>query len=124
MSRKKKTTDKSKLIKKHLERVSCKDYRLALKRKQRGRGIYVLYKGDKIYYVGLSKSSLRTRIRNHAIRDRHKGKWDSYSFYQILRPKYIKDVESLLIRVCRPHGNKVNGRFNKKYDLGKAYEIK
>ena len=116
---KKKTSDKGKLVKKFLEHRKPLDYRLALKKRDRGRGIYVLYKNGSVYYVGLSKSSLRTRIRKHATRDRHKGKWDSYSFYQIGRTKLIKDVESLLIRICKPKGNKTTGKFNKRYDLNK-----
>ncbi len=117
---KKKMTEKSKLVKKHFEDVDGKDYKLALKKSERGRGIYVLYRKNKIYYIGLSKSSLRTRIRSHFLKDRHNGKWDRFSFYQIGRTKYIKDIESLLIRICKPSGNSVTGRFNKKYDLSKS----
>ena len=110
---KKKPSDKSRLIKKHLELVSWKSYKQALGSKQRGRGIYVLYKGSRIYYIGLSKRSLRGRLRRHAFLDRHKGKWDKFSFYQIGKTKYIKDVESLLLRVFRPKGNRIVGRFKR-----------
>ena len=116
---KKRTSDKSKLIKKHLELVNWKSYKDALGSKQRGRGIYILYKGDEVYYIGLSKRSLRGRIKRHAFLDRHKGKWDRFSFYQIGRKRYIKDVEALLLRVIRPKGNKVVGRFKKRYNLAK-----
>ena len=114
-----KTSDKGKLINKFLEHRQALDYRFALKKQDRGRGIYVLYRDNRVYYIGLSKSSLRRRIRAHATKDRHKGKWNTYSFYQIGRTKFIKDIESLLIRVCNPHGNKVTGKFNKKNDLKK-----
>ena len=116
---KKKASDKSKLVKKHLELVDWRSYKQALGRKQKGRGIYVLYKGDRIYYIGLSKRSLRGRIRRHALIDRHKGKWDRFSFYQIGRKRYIKDVEALLLRIIRPKGNRVVGRFKKRYNLAK-----
>ncbi len=116
----KKVTEKSKLVKKHFENIKSDDYKFALGGKERGRGIYVLYKGDDIYYIGLSKSSLRGRIRNHFLKERHRGKWDRFSFYQIGRTKYIKDIESLLIRICKPPGNSVAGKFNKKYDLSKS----
>lgn len=117
--KKKKTSDKNRLIKKYLEGKDWKSYREALGSKQRGSGIYVLYKGEDIYYIGLSKRSLRGRLRRHALRDHHRGKWDTFSFYQIGRTKYIKDIESILLRVFRPKGNRVAGRFKRKYNLAK-----
>ena len=113
----KKKTDKNKLVKKYLEH--CNDYSRVLGKKDRGRGIYVLYKGDRIYYVGLSKSSLKSRITSHATKKKHKGKWDNFSFYQIGRTKFIKDIETLFLRVCNPRGSESGGRFKKKYDLSK-----
>jgi len=115
----KRKTERSKLIKKYLEHRKCDDYRLALNKKHRGKGIYVLYKGEKIYYIGLSKRSLRGRLTRHAVKDRHKKKWNNFSFYQIGRTKYIKDIESLLLRICDPPGNRVAGRFLKRYDLSR-----
>ncbi len=117
MKIKEKKSDRSKLIKKHLEHKDWKSYKEALGTKQRGRGIYILYNGDEVYYIGLSKRSLRGRLRRHATKDRHKGKWDTFSFYQIGKTRYIKDVESLLLRVFRPKGNTVIGRFKRKYNL-------
>jgi len=96
-----------------------KEYREALGRKDRGRGIYVLYNKGRVYYIGLSSSSMRSRLRSHAKRDRHAGKWDTFSFYQVRRGKYIKDIESLLLRVFRPPGNKVSGRFHRKYNVAR-----
>ena len=116
---KKKKSEKSKLIKKYLEHRKWKDYRLALGKKNRGQGIYVLYKRNKIYYIGLSKGNLKCRLRKHALIDKHKGNWNSFSFYQIGRGKYIKDIESLLLRICNPVGNRVSGRFEKRYDLSR-----
>ena len=72
----------------------------------------------RIYYVGLSKRSMRKRLNKH-LRDHHHGKWDRFSFYQIRRTKYIKDVETLLLRIIQPPGNDVLGRFRSKYNLGK-----
>ncbi len=114
-----KTSTKNKLVKKWDERRSYNEYPDALGRKQRGKGIYILYKGKKPYYVGLSTSSLRGRIRRHATKDRHKGKWDNFSFYQILKTRYIKDVESLLLRYYKPDGNKVKGKFRRQYKIRK-----
>ena len=115
----KKNSNKNKLVKKFLEHRKWDDYKLALGKKNRGRGIYVLYKNKKVYYIGLSTSSLRSRLRRHATRDRHKGKWDEFSFYQIGRIKYVKDIESLMLRIFHPSGNKVSGKFHKKYNLAK-----
>ncbi len=115
----KKTSDKNRLIKKFYENAALAEYVNAPGSKQKGRGIYVLYAKDRVYYIGLSKRSLRSRLRRHALRDRHRGKWDNFSFYRVGRTKYIKDIESLLLRVVKPKGNKVLGRFKKKYNLAK-----
>ena len=114
----KKTSKRGMLVKNHLEHRKWEDYKIALDKKHRGRGIYVLYKDGEIYYIGLSKSSLKSRLRRHALRDRHKGRWDSFSFYQIGKTRFINDVESLFIRVCNPPGNRIGGRkWHKRYDL-------
>ena len=120
---KKHKSDKSRLVKRHLEHWPVKGYKYALGKKNRGIGIYILYRGKKVYYIGLSKSSLRSRIRKHALRDHHKGHWNNFSFYQIGRKKYIKDIESLLLRVFRPKGNRVGGKFRKNYNLAKRLRI-
>lgn len=114
---KKKKSDKSKLVKRHLEHESCDSYIRALGKDQKGTGVYVLYSGAEIHYIGLSTNSLRRRISKHAKRDRHRGHWDNFSFYQITRKQYIKDIESLLLRIYRPEGNKIGGRFKSKYNL-------
>jgi len=115
----KRTSDKNRLVKKFYENVALAEYVNAPGSKQRGRGIYVLYSKGKVYYIGLSKRSLKGRLRRHALRDRHRGKWDTFSFYRVGRTKYIKDIESLLLRVFKPKGNRVLGRFKKKYNLAK-----
>jgi hypothetical protein len=93
------------------------DYSKALGKKQNGRGIYVLYEENNTvpYYIGKSKSSLRGRIRRHATKDRHKGLWHHFSYYQIRRTKYIDDIERLLLHYYKPIGNRQGGRFRKKY---------
>lgn len=114
---KRKKTDKNRLVKRYLEHEPRANVLLALGRKDRGRGVYVLYKGDRVYYVGLSKKSLRSRLRGHDKSRKHRRKWDNYSFYQVTRRQYIKDLESLLLRICRPPGNGVGGRFRNRYNL-------
>jgi GIY-YIG catalytic domain len=118
-SRRKKPSDRGRLVKKHWEHKSADEYRHVLGKKERGRGIYVLYQKGKVYYIGLSRSSLRGRIRRHAKHDRHKKKWDTFSFYQIGRTRYIKDVEALLLRIVSPPGNWIKGRFVKKHNLAR-----
>ncbi len=99
-----------------MERKERNEYKKALGRKQRGKGIYILYKGDKPYYVGLSKRSLRRQIKAHT-RDKHAPNWDKFSFYQILKTKYIRDVESLLLSYYKPEGNTLKGRFKRKSQI-------
>ena len=118
-SRRKKPSDRGRLVKKHWEHKSAEEYRDALGKNERGRGIYVLYRKGEVYYVGLSRANLRRRIRSHTRSARHKGQWDTYSFYQIVRTRFIKDVETLLLRIFRPPGNRVHGRFVKKHNLAR-----
>ena len=113
----KKKSDKSRLIKKNMEREKAENFIYALGRKDRGTGIYILFSGDVPYYVGMSKTSLRSRLKKHALKDHHRGQWDEFSFYQVPRQQYIKDIETLLIRVIRPPGNKVRGKYKGKYKV-------
>ena len=75
-------------------------------------GIYALYKHEKLYYVGLSKN-LRSRINQH-LDDRHKGKWDTFQVFKISKVHYLKDLETLILQVARPPGNRQTGRLPKK----------
>jgi hypothetical protein len=103
---------KGSLIKEVLEGVSSdyfgavhKELKRALHEKA---GIYALYKKNRLYYVGLA-SSLYGRIRWHQF-DRHKGKWDNFSLFVIKDPKYLKDIETSVVRIAKPAGNKAKGR--------------
>jgi predicted GIY-YIG superfamily endonuclease len=82
-------------------------------------GLYVLTKNSKPYYVGLA-SNLHFRIGKH-LKDRLAGRWDRFSFYSIPKQKYLKDVETILVRVAEPKANKQKGSFgkhrNKKHQL-------
>ena len=79
----------------------------------KGRGIYALYDNHGLYYVGLTKRSLASRIRRHTS-DRHKGKWKRFSWYQIPNLKYSKDMETAILRIINPKGNRVKGKIRKK----------
>jgi len=79
--------------------------------KTSGCGIYVLFNQKNIHYIGLAKQSLRERIKDH-ITDEHKGNWTHFSFYQTCDVKYVKDLETILLRIFnQPIGNKVSGHF-------------
>jgi hypothetical protein len=85
---------------------------------RRRSGLYALYRKDKLYYVGLA-SNLMGRLRSH-LRDRHKGLWDRFSVYLTSDDKHIKELESLVLRIVSPKGNRVMGRFGRAADLYRA----
>lgn len=74
-------------------------------------GLYVLYEGKRAVYVGLA-SSLRWRIPKH-LRDHLAGKWDRFSLFVVRKAKYLKDLETLLIRVTKAKFNKQRGKFSR-----------
>ena len=80
-------------------------------------GIYILYKRDKIYYIGLT-TDLLGRIKWH-LKDRHAGKWDNFTVFRILRVKYLKDIETLIHNIIETPGNRVKGRVPKDADLNR-----
>lgn len=80
-------------------------------------GIYALYRGDRLYYVGLA-SSLTTRLKAH-LRDSHKDSWDQFAIYLTIRDDHIRELEALLLRIARPEGNAVSGRPKGSVDLAK-----
>ncbi len=84
------------------------------------RGVYVLSKDGKPYYIGLAKK-LPSRLSHH-LKDRHARKWDHFNFYAIRSQKYVKDLESILIRVARPKGNRQLGGFGKDKNLRKKLQ--
>ena len=107
------------LVCQHLENVSRKmleQYQHVIKRFVRGRsGVYALYRRGKLYYVGLA-SSLLGRLKIH-LRDRHGATWDRFSVYLTIGPDYMKEIESVLLRISGPPGNKVKGKFIKSENL-------
>jgi hypothetical protein len=81
----------------------------------RRHGIYALYRKDRLYYVGLARN-LRGRLRAH-LRDRHAGCWDRCSVYLTIGDQHLRELESLVLRIVRPDGNKHRGRFTRSEDL-------
>ena len=72
-------------------------------------GVYALYRQDKLYYVDLAKN-LMGRLRGH-LKDRHRGAWDRFSVYLTVDADHMKQLESLLLRIAPPGGNRVSGGF-------------
>ncbi len=112
MARKAKRRRSRNLVLGYLERISSSvfsDFPKELTRLvQDKHGVYALYKGDRLYYVGLA-TNLRNRIKGH-LRDRHKGKWDRFSLYLVRKADHIREIESLILRVADPRGNATKGR--------------
>lgn len=109
----KKSRIKTGLFSEYLEKVSGKlleeEYRQVISRLIRGKaGVYALYKGDRLYYVGLA-TNLMGRV-NHHLKDRHTKRWDKFSVYLASADEHIKPLESLLLRIAMPTGNRVKGR--------------
>lgn len=78
-------------------------------------GIYALYKGKRLYYVGLA-SNLRGRVKQH-LKDKHSGKWDKFSVYLVRKVDHIRELEALLLRVVDPKGNTKSGKLKEADDL-------
>jgi hypothetical protein len=80
-------------------------------------GLYALYKKNgELYYIGRA-SNLLARLTTHRS-DLHGKNWDKLAIYIIDEKLTLHDVESLLIAVSKPQGNKNRGRL--KGDLKKA----
>lgn len=82
---------------------------------RRRSGLYALYRKDRLYYVGLA-SNLMGRLKGH-LRDRHKGLWDRFNVYLTSDEEHIKELESLLLRIVTPQGNRVRGKFGRAENL-------
>jgi hypothetical protein len=111
------------LVVQHLERVAgaaLDEFPEALRDFVRGRnGVYALYNGDRLYYVGLA-SNMRSRLRGH-LRDRHAKKWDRFSIYLTAGDEHLKELESLVLRIAAPKGNRVAGKFGASEDLRRRF---
>jgi hypothetical protein len=121
-------TNHKHLVVQYIEKIRSEifeEYRKEIKKFAKGRnGIYALYSGNKLYYVGLA-SSLTGRINNH-LRDRHKGEWDTFSMYLTADSSYLKEIESLILRIVDLKGNRVKGKLKNASDLRRelAKELK
>jgi len=107
------------LVIQHLEDISGKvleEYPSVIKELIKGKaGIYSLYRKERLYYIGLA-SNLMSRLKIH-LKDRHKGKWDRFNVYLTMHNEHMKELESLLLRITTPPGNKLGGKFIKSQGL-------
>jgi hypothetical protein len=78
-------------------------------------GVYALYDRDRLYYVGLA-TNLYWRLLGHT-KNKHRGKWNRFAIFRIGRVRYLKDIETLLLRVAEPPGNVVSGHVRRDADL-------
>ena len=81
-------------------------------------GVYAPYRRNNLYYIGLTRN-LHGRIRRHR-EDRHANKWDSFIIFRIKRVDYLKDVETLLIRIADPPGNISKGNVPRDANLNRV----
>jgi hypothetical protein len=80
-------------------------------------GIYALYRKNKLYYVGLT-TNLLGRVNWH-LKDRHRGKWDSFVIFRIKRIDYLKDIETLITHLINIPGNRVKSKVPKDADINR-----
>lgn len=97
------------LVINRLERVSKdlfrKYYELITELVSKSPGVYALYDDDELYYVGKS-TDLKKRVRQH-LKDRHLKSWTHFSFYLVRKVEHIHEIESLIVRIANPKGNRV-----------------
>jgi predicted GIY-YIG superfamily endonuclease len=113
------------LVSQHLEGISrdaIGKYQNIVRRYVRRRqDVYALYRRNKLYYIGLA-NNLRSRLAHH-LRDHHKESWDRFSVYLTIGDSHLKELESLILRVVRPKGNKQKGKFLKSEKIRKRYSF-
>lgn len=111
------------LVCQHLENISREalgKYQDIIRQYVRRRhGVYVLYRRGKLHYVGLA-SNPRSCLGRHR-RDRHQDSWDRFSVYLTIGDAHLKELEALILRIVKPTGNKVKGKFAKCEDIRRKF---
>lgn len=114
---------RSPLVCQHLENISreaLEQHQDIIRQYVRGRqGVYALYKGDRLYYVGLA-SNLRMRVASHK-RNQHGRSWDRFSVYLTIGASHLRELEALILRIVKPKGNNQKGKFAKSEDLKRRF---
>ena len=113
----------SHLVCQHLENISRdaleKHQKIIKQYVRRRNGVYALYRKEKLYYVGLAKN-LRLRLKSH-LHDRHGSSWDRFSVYLTIGEQHLRELESLILRIVQPKGNKQKGKFPKSEDIRRRF---
>lgn len=108
----------------HLENISgevFEEYPEVVRDTIRGKaGVYALYNGQRLYYVGLARN-LMARVKQH-LRDRHNDLWDRFSVYLTTDDGHMRELESLVLRIARPRGNRKMGRLGRSGDLLRIFD--
>jgi hypothetical protein len=82
------------LVIEHLENISRKaleKYQPIITEYVKGKkGVYALYKGERLKYVGLA-GNLRSRLSTH-LRDRHAQSWDKFSVYLTEDDEHLREL--------------------------------
>jgi len=86
---------------------------------RRRHGIYALYRKNRLYYVGLA-TNLRSRLWHH-LRDRHAETWDRFSVYLTIGDQHLREIESLLLRIASPKGNRVAGKLIRSKNMNPSF---
>ena len=114
---------KTGLVIEHVEgisRTAIRRYPEIITEFARGKsGVYALYNNKDLYYVGLAKN-LKSRLHGH-LRDRHSEAWDRFSVYLTRGDEHLKELESLVLRIASPKGNRVMGKFGGSSDLLRTF---
>jgi hypothetical protein len=80
-------------------------------------GIYALYQNERLYRVGLT-TDLLWRIKSY-LKAPHAGKWNKFVIFRIAKVNYLKDIETLVLEISHPPGNKVKGKVPKDADINR-----
>ncbi len=111
------------LVSQYLENISreaLEKYQEIVRNYVRDRqGVYALFRRGKLYYVGLAHN-LRSRLQTH-LRDHHADSWDRFSAYLTIGDAHLKELESLVLRIVKPKGNKLKGKFLRAENLRRRF---
>jgi hypothetical protein len=114
----------NRLVCQHLEGVArdlLRDYPEIIRALARDHnGLYALYRGDRLCYVGLA-SNLRRRLSQH-LRDHLGGDWDRFSLYLTVDGQHLQEMEALFLRISKPQGNRARPRLRQSQDLSPELE--
>jgi hypothetical protein len=77
-------------------------------------GVYALYKRDKLVRVGLG-TNIFNRLKGHSKNVRLD--WDTASLFILKNIKYLRDLETAIVRIAKPKYNDQKGRVEDEHYL-------